>query len=56
MKTVTLILTSGIVILESCPDNVKVILRDYDIQEIENDNPDREYGNDEFGDYEISEL
>lgn len=56
MQQIIISIYRGMVQLESCPNDIKVILRDHDIQEIESDNPDREYGNDELGDYEISEL
>ena len=46
----------GIVECEDCPDGVTVELHDYDINEVESDNPDRNYGHDMLGDYEISEL
>lgn len=46
----------GIVECEDCPDGVIIELHDYDIHEVESDNPDRNYGHDSLGYYEISEL
>ena len=46
----------GLIICESRPANIEVVLYDYDINEIEEGNPDREYGKDELGDYEVIEL
>lgn len=46
----------GVVVCEHCPTNVDIELHDYDINEIEEGNPDRNYGHDEIGDYEITEL
>ena len=46
----------GLVMCEKRPNNVDIELHDYDINEIEKDNPDRNYGQDELGDYEIITL
>ena len=59
MIEIVISVCGGIVELKSAPsvsDKVIVILHDYDINKIEKDNPNREYGKDILGDYEIIEL
>lgn len=46
----------GMVECDDCPMDIDVELHDYDINEIEEGNPDRKYGYDEIGDYEIIVL
>jgi len=46
----------GIIECENYPMDIDVEFHDYDINEIEEDNPDRRYGHDELGDYEITIL
>jgi len=46
----------GIIECEDVSEDVEIELHDYDINEIENDNPDRRYGHDLLGDYEITIL
>ena len=53
---VVIMVRSGIVALKLAPDNIKIELHDYDIQNIEADNPNREYDGDKFGTYEIIKL
>lgn len=55
-QKVVISLCSGIVELKSAPENVQVILHDYDLQECEPDNPDRTYDEDSLGVYEVTEL
>ena len=46
----------GVVVCEQQPNNVNIELHDYDINEIEENNPGRNYGQDELGYYEITTL
>lgn len=46
----------GIVSIIQNPDNVPIELYDYDINEIEENNPDRHFSKDTRGDYEIIGL
>jgi len=43
----------GLVEVISGLDDIDVELHDYDINGVEKDNPDRKYGHDTLGDYEI---
>lgn len=53
---ITISVRRGLIMVEDCPDDIIIELHDYDINEIELDNPNRSYGRDSLGDYEISEL
>lgn len=57
MKKVVIMVYRGNVEVISAPDDIEVVLHDYDINDIiEEGNPDREYGKDELGDYEVIGL
>ena len=56
MKKIIITVYRGLVTCEQQPNNVEIELHDYDINEIETDNPDRKYGCDELGDYEVTIL
>jgi len=53
-KKIIISVCRGIVECKSrTSDDIEVELHDYDLNEIENNNPDRKYGHDLLGDYEI---
>ena len=53
---IVLSIHNGLVEAGTVPDGIEVELHDYDINEIEVDNPDRKYGKDELGVYELIQL
>ena len=55
-EKITITVHRGVVECEDCPMGIDVELHDYDIQEVEKDNPDQQYGHDDLGDYAISKL
>lgn len=56
MRKIIVFVHRGIVECADAPDNVVVELHDYDINEIEENNPNRKYGHDLLGDYKVSQL
>lgn len=55
-KKIVIEVSSGVIEVVKRLDNIDIELHDYDINEIEKDNPDRNYGRDGLGDYEITIL
>lgn len=56
MKKIIIVVYRGLVTCEQQSNNVEIELHDYDINEIEEDNPDRKYERNELGDYEVTIL